>query len=435
MLIWGIQFPLAVCNAEESGSRDPTPAERAWIASKLYASASHYFAHGEGVPQLNLDDWYRSYLAKAMRAVDRREFSLASMEFVAGLRNGHSQFDDEWLRAEFGRPLGFSLTPIGGQWIVTDSRLEDLGVGEEIVGIDGETFDEFFHRQKRYIGASSESERVQRLFYMPHLFPESFDLVLESGNRRNINRNTQTLKERSGQSLPQPGSLGNGIVYLPIRSFSKPEFEQDAIAFIDLHKDAETLIIDVRGNSGGSTPTLLIKSLMDRPWSGWGEATPFRLAVNSAYAQTRRLIAPDQLGEYWQGYIDALSEMDGAMLMFPSKENQPDRSLFTNDLIVLVDQQCASACEGFVMPLRFSGRATVIGRPTFGSSGQPYMFDFGNGMSFRISAKRMYFPDGSRFEGVGIAPNIEVPITLDSVLSEADEILDQAIETALANRP
>ncbi len=85
------------------------------------------------------------------------------MEFIAGLRNGHSNFDDQWLRTEFGHPLGFSLKLIDGRWIVTDSRLATLAKGEAVVGIDGETFDDFFERQKRYVSASSESERVQRL--------------------------------------------------------------------------------------------------------------------------------------------------------------------------------------------------------------------------------------------------------------------------------
>lgn len=32
------------------------------------------------------------------------------------------------------------------------------------------------------------------------------------------------------------------------------------------------------------------------------------------------------------------------------------------------------------------------------------MWDFGRGMSFRVSAKRVVMPDGSRFEGVGTVP-------------------------------
>jgi len=70
-------------------------------------------------------------------------------------------------------------------------------------------------------------------------------------------------------------------------------------------------------------------------------------------------------------------------------------------LIVLIDGGCASASEYFVLPFKVSGRATIVGERTAGSTGQPYLYVFPNGISFRVSAKRVSFPDGSRFEGVG----------------------------------
>jgi carboxyl-terminal processing protease len=96
--------------------------------------------------------------------------------------------------------------------------------------------------------------------------------------------------------------------------------------------------------------------------------------------------------------------------------------------VVLTDRACASACEDFVMPLKTTGRATLIGETTFGSSGQPFLYDFGNGMSFRVSTKRMYLPDGSEFEGVGIRADIEVAPTIDDVRSRRDVVLLKAIE-------
>ena len=434
VLIGAVLLLPPACSAQAPESRNPPHSERAWIASKVYAVTSQNFAHWEGVPQLDLDDWYKEYLGNAMQAEGRREFSLASMEFIAGLRNGHSNFYDRWLSTEFGHPLGFSLRLIEGRWIVADSRLEALAKGEVVVRIDGEPFDEFFTRQKRYVSASSESERARRFFYMPYLFPESFQLGVQGGKRHSINRRTQKLQSRSNQSSPQPRVLEDGIAYLPIKSFAGAKFEQNAIDFITEHHDAKTLIIDVRGNGGGSTPVELVKALMDRPWREWTSATPYRLALGSAHSQIRSSVPPYQLGEYARGYVDALSGMGESMLVFPSRLNPPERPKFTNDLIVLVDERCFSACEDFVMPLKFSGRAVLIGQSTAGSSGEPYMYDFGNGMRFRISTKRQYFPDGSTFEGVGIVPDIEVPITIDSIVSEADEILVQAMEIARANR-
>jgi len=126
LLLCGILPPTASVSAQDPEATELRPSERAWIASKICAVTSQNFAHWEGVPELDFDAWYREYLSKAIQAEDRREFSLASMEFIAGLRNGHSNFYDQWLRREFGHPLGFSLKPINDRWIVTDSRLSGL---------------------------------------------------------------------------------------------------------------------------------------------------------------------------------------------------------------------------------------------------------------------------------------------------------------------
>ena len=423
-------MPATVVLAQSIEEEVLPPSERAWVASKMYAVASQHFAHWEAVPDLDFDDWYQKYLAKAMSANNRKEFSLASMEFLARLRNGHTVFGDSRLQEEDRKPIGFGLERLQGKWIVTSSHLENLNLGEEVNGIDDETMDAFFDRQQRFVYGSSERTRERRLFNMGYLFPEVFTLVLKSGVRFPIDKKNQTLLPSEGRPAPDPRNLENGIVYFPIRSFAKPEHEQQALEHIRRHRDAETLIIDVRGNGGGTTPTKLIEALMDRPWRDWITATPHRVGVESAYAHIHRTIPLEQLGERIRGYIQAFADADRSMLTKNSPLRQPQNPVFTNELIVLIDEGCASACEDFVMPLGFHGRARLIGRRTGGSSGQPYIFDFGNGMEFFIGSKRQYFPDGSAYEGVGIAPDIEVPRTIESLLSTTDETLDRAIQAA-----
>ena len=55
--------------------------------------------------------------------------------------------------------------------------------------------------------------------------------------------------------------------------------------------------------------------------------------------------------------------------------------------------------------------------------------------SFRVSAKRDSFPDGSPFEGVGIVPDIEIPVTLAALKSGKDPILEKALEAAKQPSP
>jgi C-terminal processing protease CtpA/Prc len=60
----------------------------------------------------------------------------------------------------------------------------------------------------------------------------------------------------------------------------------------------------------------------------------------------------------------------------------------------------------------------------------PYLYDFHNGMTLKISVKRQYFPDGSEFEGVGIRPDIEVRPSIDDLKNGRDPILEKALELA-----
>ncbi len=51
-------------------------------------------------------------------------------------------------------------------------------------------------------------------------------------------------------------------------------------------------------------------------------------------------------------------------------------------------------------------------------------------MGFRVSTKRVSFPDGSPFEGVGIRPDLEIRPTVDDLRKGRDPVLERALELA-----
>jgi carboxyl-terminal processing protease len=84
-------------------------AERVFIASKIYAAVHVYFAHWEDVPDLDLDSAYQHYLSQILVSDNQRRFDLATLEFMARLKNGHSWFHGSlahralWTAALFSR--------------------------------------------------------------------------------------------------------------------------------------------------------------------------------------------------------------------------------------------------------------------------------------------------------------------------------------------
>lgn len=86
-----------------------------------------------------------------------------------------------------------------------------------------------------------------------------------------------------------------------------------------------------------------------------------------------------------------------------------------------------SSNESFVLMCKQAKDCVVVGLPTFGSSGNPKPFDLGNGVTALIPSRQDLLPDGSPFEGKGIAPDVTVPCTAQD-LETHDVILEKALE-------
>jgi carboxyl-terminal processing protease len=387
-------------------------AERAWIASQIYSLVNTYFGHWRAVPDLDFDRVFQAYLDGVLASDDRRAFDLASMELIAMLKNGHSGFGDLWLRQTHGQPLGFSVRPIGTDWIVTRSGVEGLRPGDAILRIDGRPFEEFFQAQRRYVSASDERWARRALCEYPFLFPETFALELDGGRKVRITRHGE-FRWPGEDAAPVGVAEEAGVLTIRIASFAKPSFEEAAVAAVLAHPEARAILLDVRGNHGGSTPSKLLEALMDRPYRWWSESTPASIGIFR-----------------YEGAMGAHAD-----LSWYGDVTQPEKGAYGGLVVLLADGGCFSACEDFVVSFKDNRRATIVGERTAGSSGQPFQKDFGNGMGLGLSTKRESFPDGSVFEGVGIAPDVEVGMSADDLRAGRDPALAKARELAGQSRP
>jgi len=402
--------------AGERAAPPMSPADRAYRASRVYATALTYFAHWADAPDAaTIDAAYRGYLEAVLASDDREAFTHAGMRFLASFRNAHTLFFDSVLARE-GSRLPFYARPLAGRWVVTASSTAELRPGDVLDTIDGRPFADFFRELRPFISASTEHWAPRALFVrlpglapFTHLLPERFLLGLADGRRVAVDR-------RSMPDLPIGATEGRWlergrVAYLRVPSFFGPDFEKRAVELVHEYKDAAALVVDVRGNGGGSTPSDLVAALMNRPRRWWTESTPASLA----YFRLRA-------GEgQWQYQPFARPE-----LVWRSSLDQPAADAYQGRLALLVDGGCLSSCEDLVMPFKDNGRAIVVGETTGGSSGQPYLLDLGDGMLALIGAKRETFPDGTRFEGVGIRPDLEVAPTAEDLRAGRDVALEAA---------
>lgn len=392
--------------------------KRLLVASKIYAGVLYNFVHWRPESHREFDAEYQSYLRSIIDDPDRLRFDISTLKFVAGLGNGHTTFSDDWLWREHGAPIGLYADRVGSHWIVTRSIYKKIPLGSELAALDGVAIDAFFATKRPFIAASNERGQATALFGLPFLFPRHFVLTTADGKSHDIERSGANYRNRDLSPRFEINDVGILIVTIP--SFGDPDYEKTVCSRISEALDAPAIVIDIRGNGGGSTPEQLIELLMDRPYRYWQETALLGLPPDRAlYQRSSEMLDSGGIHQ--------------PTITWPSQTKRPIESPYMGKLALVVDQGTQSAAEDFAVGFKDNGRAMLIGSPTGGSSGQPYILPLGQEMHIRIGAKVERFPDGSTFEGVGIQPDVCAVINSDALLRGQDNVMALALDRVLAN--
>jgi hypothetical protein len=188
-----------------------------------------------------------------------------------------------------------------------------------------------------------------------------------------------------------------------------------------------TMILDLRGNPGGSTPMFVARHLVSAPIKPYWFRT--RWSVSYFEAQMQGQTLPEK-----QAYLQArdLPGNFGVEWMTPSTPKaamsflEPEKVSYTGPLVILINAETGSAAEDLAALLSENRPVTIIGEPSGGSTGQPLMLQLPGGGSARICTVQVKYSDGREFVGVGIQPDIHVQRTIKAIAEGRDEVLDAA---------
>jgi C-terminal processing protease CtpA/Prc len=166
---------------------------------------------------------------------------------------------------------------------------------------------------------------------------------------------------------------------------------------VDDARKREAMVIDLRGNHGGSIDALL--RLIGRFYE-----SDFIVATERLRDKSRRMIA---------------------------KGGGKDR--YAGALVVLVDAESASASEIFARTVQLTGRGKVIGDRTAGAVRESlgYFHTIGTeliisyGSSVAISD--LVMPDGGKLENVGVTPDEFMLPTGEDIAAGSDPVLAHAL--------
>lgn len=97
-------------------------------------------------------------------------------------------------------------------------------------------------------------------------------------------------------------------------------------------------------------------------------------------------------------------------------------------LVVLLDAGCFSATDVFLGGFKGLPGVTLLGTASGGGSGRSRSYVLPNsGLEVRLSSMASFLPDGSRYDGKDIAPDVVVEPVLTDLTGETDGVLDAAL--------
>jgi C-terminal processing protease CtpA/Prc len=197
------------------------------------------------------------------------------------------------------------------------------------------------------------------------------------------------------------GFVTPAIGYVRIPSFDGNGWIGELDEALAALKTATAMIVDVRGNRGG-THSLAI-------------AAAGRFATTSAtYSYTRIRNGPRH-GDFTNNI---------AQIVRPAGPAQ-----FRGAVVVLTNRSVYSSAEDFVLAMDALPLVTTMGDSTGGASGLPMTRELPNGWTYQLSTWIEYTLDGRVFENIGLGPDAYVPTSWPELLRGVDAVMDRAIAT------
>ena len=185
---------------------------------------------------------------------------------------------------------------------------------------------------------------------------------------------------------------GNKLAHIRLTNFYEDTADKLAETIRDtMEAGSEGIVLDVRDNPGG-----LLNSVVD---------------VTSLFLA--------------DGLI--LYEMDGEGRRKDWVVRRNDDLLENVPMVILANQYSASASEILVGAVQDHGRATVVGKKTFGKGSVNILRQLDNGGGLFLTFARWFTPDGRLIDRNGLDPDIEV--THGDAQQEDIRQLEKAIET------
>jgi C-terminal peptidase prc len=344
--------------------------------------------------------------ARIDRAQTASEMYTAIFALVDKLQDSHTFFVPP--RHVNTSRFGFKAMPIGEEIRIYEfeddspAKAAGLQLGDQILAING-------------FGTRRVSFDNMTLFFRLLRPVTAMDITYRRGNEPEktmhlegkIKQGTQVTTwydfirqdQADADKLPEVkwADYGDGVGYFKLRSFvPNPNWLSEALGKV---KDSKALVLDLRGNPGGTIDSL-------KYVAGCFSTHSWVLANSNS----RKNSEPIKI--------------------------EPKSPRFSGPLIVLIDSESASAAEAFARSMQLTNRGQVIGDRSFGRLTVANYFpemvgtDVVVPFAIQVAVARFVFPNGEEIEGKGVIPDQLCIPTEQNIREGRDPCRDQALALA-----
>lgn len=408
--------------------------EKIFGLSKFWQEVNYNYIYYNNINQLEWNKLYKKYIGEVQKTENDYEYYRLLQKFCAYLKDGHTnvwspkEIRDSIFNTNFGEYRLF-LTNIEGKAIITrvnKSKKKEIPIGTEIISVNGIKTQKYIYVYVTpYISSSTDYIRqdlaVSNMLEGYVGTKYELELKLPNGKVKSVTITHSRTKEKELFPVLEKNELlsvkwyDTNIAYVGLNSFSDWEVSSTFTERIPQLKKAKALIIDLRKNGGGNSRIgKVILHHLTNDTIFYGPKTQSRLHIPTLKAWNR--------DKYYYDFPyspDTLGIGDRKLLK---------KSRIVVPTAVLIGHGTASAAEDFLIYADNQKHMTKIGEPTYGSTGQPLMFDLPNGGIARVCTKKDTYPDGREFVGIGIQPDIMVTKSLSDYIENNDPVLKKAIE-------
>jgi carboxyl-terminal processing protease len=268
--------------------------------------------------------------------------------------------------------------------VITGGPAEKAGMqaGDRIAEIDGRVVREMNTDQAADLLKGQQGSAVR--------------LVLLDQQQRS--RAVNVVRDRVEVPSVEPVKMldeGSGIAYVKISSFQKTTSRDLEAALWKLHRlGMQSLIIDVRGNPGG----LLTESV----------EIADKFVMSGTIVSTR--------GRSPREDFDYKAHQVGTWRV---------------PLVVLIDEDSASASEIFAGAIHDHRRGTVVGHRSYGKGSVQGIFPLRIAQAgIRLTTAKFYSPNGNPISHHGVQPDVTVRADQEPAVASNDPILSAGLEAA-----